>query len=160
MVRFMPTAKGLFVCASPQQEDSTGWAFINLVDDRKQEYTRRQYRDAVQARRIQNIIMFPSAQSYGKIVDSNLLPNCPILREDIANAEHLFGPNIGALKGKTVYRPGIPVHGRIESILPSICKQLEKLVIAMDIMFVNKIPFVITYGRGVRFGTIENIKNR
>jgi hypothetical protein len=46
--------------------------------------------------------MFPSAQSYGKIVDSNLLPNCPISREDIANAEHLFGPNIGALKGKTV----------------------------------------------------------
>jgi hypothetical protein len=30
----------------------------------------------------------------------------------------------------------------------------------MDIMFVNKIPFVITYGCGVRFGTIENIKNR
>jgi hypothetical protein len=30
----------------------------------------------------------------------------------------------------------------------------------MDIMFVNKIPFVITYGRGVHFGTIENIKNR
>jgi hypothetical protein len=66
--------------------------------------------------------MFPSAQSYGKIVDSNLLPNCPISREDIANAEHLFGLNIGALKGKTVYRPGIPVHGRIESIPPSIRK--------------------------------------
>jgi hypothetical protein len=36
MVRFTPMAKGLYVCASPQQEDSTGWAFINLVDDRKQ----------------------------------------------------------------------------------------------------------------------------
>jgi hypothetical protein len=43
LVPFALTAKGLYVCAGPGQEDSTGWAFINLVDDRKQEYTRRQY---------------------------------------------------------------------------------------------------------------------
>jgi hypothetical protein len=33
------------------------------------------------------------------------------------------------------------------------------MVMAVDIMFVNKIPFLVTYGQGVRFGTIENLKN-
>jgi hypothetical protein len=160
LVRFAPTAKGLYVCTGPRQEDSTGWAFINLVDNRKQEYTRRQYRDAVQARRIQNIIMFPKTHSYGKIVESNMLPNCPISKEDIAVAEQLFGPNVGALKGKTVYQAGVPVHGRIEGVPPSLRDRLQNMVMAIDIMFVNKIPFLVTCGQGVRFGTIENLKNQ
>jgi hypothetical protein len=43
LVQFALTAKGLCMCAGPRQEDSTGWAFINLLDDRKQEFTRWQY---------------------------------------------------------------------------------------------------------------------
>jgi hypothetical protein len=160
LVWFALTAKGLDVCAALKQEGSTGWAFINLVDDCKQEYTRRQNRDAVQTRRIQDIIMFPNPCSYGKIVESNLLPNCPISKEDIAAAEQLFRPNLGALKGKMVYQlVSLAIHGHIEGIPPSLRDQLQNMVMAVDIMFVNKIPFLVTYGHGVYFGTIENLKN-
>ncbi len=109
----------------------------------------------MQARRIQNIIMFPNTCSYAKIMESNVLPNCPASKEDIAAAEQLFGLNLGALKKKTVYQAGVPIHGCIEGIPPSLHDQLQNMVMAIDIIFVNKIPFLVTYGRGVRFGTMH-----
>jgi hypothetical protein len=54
------------------------------------------------ARKIQNMIGPPSMQSFIKIIDGNLLKNCPVDRKDILVAEDIMGPNLGSLKGKTV----------------------------------------------------------
>jgi len=35
------------------------------------------------------------------LVDNNLLSNCPVTKMDILAAEHIFGPDLGSLKGKT-----------------------------------------------------------
>jgi hypothetical protein len=45
--------------------------------------------------------MFPSVRAYTKLADSQLVAFCPIGRTDITVAERIFGPNLGALKGKT-----------------------------------------------------------
>jgi hypothetical protein len=153
-VKFEPTAKGLYACSVRQGgSDSDAWAFINLVDDIKGEYTKREYRDAALARKVQNIMMFPNARAYSRIVDSNQLANCPVKRSNITAAERIFGPNLSGLKGKTVYRNGPPVTGRIDRILPNIRDRYQCVVLGVDIMFVNKIPFLITVARGLRIGT-------
>lgn len=55
--------------------------------------------------------MFPSMRSYTKIADSQLIANCPIGRANIAAAERIFGPNLGALKGKTTKQGSVPING-------------------------------------------------
>ena len=75
-------------------------------------------------------------------------------------AERIFGPNLGALKGKTVYRRGVLVSGRIEGVPPSILERYQKVTLSIDIMFVNGIPFLLTISRGLQFGTAENLLNR
>jgi len=103
-VGFKPTAKGLYACSALVADaTSEAWAFINLAEDQKQKYTKCKYCDAVLARKVQNMIMFPGDKSYNKIVDANLLTNCPVKRSDIQAAECLFRKNINALKGKTPY---------------------------------------------------------
>jgi hypothetical protein len=97
----------------------------------------------VLARKIQNILMFPGVRAYAKFANSQLIANCPISRADIAAAERIFGPNLGVLKGKTTKQTSIPVGGHIEGVPPSIMEQHQRIVLAMDIMFVNKIPFLI-----------------
>ena len=75
---------------------------INTVADNCSKYTNRAYLRATTARRIQQMIGRPSTREFIKIVDQNLLPNCPVTRADIMAAEKIFGPDLGILKGKTV----------------------------------------------------------
>jgi hypothetical protein len=127
--------KGLYAYSSTSEDQSSAWALMNTVDDRKQEYTKREYRDTLLARKVQNIIMFPGVRQFAKIADSKLIPNFPIRRADIAAAEWIFGPNLGALKGKTVNRPSMPVTGRIEGVPPAILDRYQQVVVSINIMF-------------------------
>jgi hypothetical protein len=153
---FKPTSKGLYALA----DQATRWVHVNTVAERQSDYTTREYRDAVLARKIQNIIMFPGMRAYTKIADSQLIANCPIGRGDIAAAERIFGPNLGALKGKTTKQTSVPVTSWISGVPPSILERYQNVILAVDIMFVNKIPFLITTSRGLHFGTVENLPNR
>ena len=104
-------------------------------------------------------MMYPSVHGFTKIVDSQLIANLPVGRADIAAAEHIFGPNLGALKGKTPKHRSVPVARATSGVLPSILEQFQEVVLAIDLMFVNKLPFLITVSRGLRFGTVEFLTN-
>jgi hypothetical protein len=79
-----------------------GTVMITTVDDNKSHFTDRECLAAEMARKIQKQIGQPSTKTYINIVNKNLLKNCPVTETDIGNAEVIFGPNIGSLKGKTV----------------------------------------------------------
>jgi hypothetical protein len=81
-----------------------GSVFINTVADNQIEYTSRDRSRADAARRLQQIIGRPSTRDFVNIVNKNLLPNCTVTAADIKAAEHIYGPDVGILKGKTVRR--------------------------------------------------------
>ena len=118
-----------------------------------------EYHDAILARKIQNILMFPSIRGFTKIADSQLIANLPIGWADIAAAERIFGPNLGALKGKTPKHRSVPIGGKTDGVPPPILKRFQMVVLALDLMFVNKIPFLITVSRGLHFGTVKSLPN-
>ena len=117
------------------------------------------YQDAVLARKIQNIIMFLGVHAFTKIANSQLITNLPINHADIAAADCIFGPNLGALKGKMLKHRSVPVDGKIEGVPPSILERFQKVVLAINLMFVNKIPFLITVSRSLHFGTVKSLPN-
>jgi hypothetical protein len=43
---------------------------------------------------------------------------------------------------------------------PNIITKYKNVTICIDIMFINKIPFLLTTSRGLHFGTVENLNNR
>ena len=92
-------------------------------------------------------------------MDSQLIANLPVGRSDIVAAECIFGPNLGALKGKTPKHRSVPVAGATDGVPPSILNQFQEVVLAIDLMFVNKLPFLITVSRGLCFGTVEFLNN-
>ena len=57
--------------------------------------------DARIAQSIQVIIGCPSTKDYIRLIENNMMPNCPITKADIMYAEDILGPNLGSLKGKT-----------------------------------------------------------
>ena len=135
-------------------------AMIQTVDKKKSNYTNALYSRAVLACSIQKIIGRPSTRTFMRIVDNNLLPNCPISRDDILAAEDIFGPDVGSLKGKTVRRASTPVNTSMVTVPASLVERYRDITLSGDIMFINKIPFFVTYLRHIRFGTIEVLTDR
>jgi hypothetical protein len=90
------------------------------------------------------MIDHPSNQTFLKIVENKLLPNCPVVHRDISIADAIFKPNIGSLKGKTVHQGAICIETSLADIPTHSMTHCRDIVLGSNIMFVNKIPFFMT----------------
>ena len=155
---FTQSARGLYYIDAAKVEDGT--ALVNTVEGNRSKYTKRAYSRALFARKLQGIIGRPSDRHFKDIVDRNLLPNCPINIRDICAASDIFGTDLGSLKGKTVRRTIPHMADRIIDVPLSLMRLYRSVTLAGDIMFVNKIPFVVTTSRHIRFSTAEMVANQ
>jgi hypothetical protein len=153
---FWPSASGLRYCDARENET----VLVNTVAAKRDAYTVRAYKQAVLAQRIQDVIGRPSTRDYVKIVEGGMLSNCPITRADIVAAEDIFGLNLGPLKGKTVRRKNTHVPSLVSDVPYDIIKTHRDVTLCFDIMFVNKVAFLVTVSRKIRFGTTEIIMSR
>ena len=49
-----------------------------------------------------SILCCPSSRTYKHIFEQNLLPGCDLTVADIKVADHIYGPELGSVKGKQV----------------------------------------------------------
>ena len=164
VMRFQPTKSGLYYLDTNKErkcKKTTGVAMtLSTVDDKKSSYTNADYLRAKGARALQIKIGRPSTRTFIRIVTNNLLPNCPYTRQDIQAAEDIFGPDLGSLKGKTVRRSPRLARPTSVSIPADVMSRYRKVTLAVDIMFVDKIAFLVTLSRNIRFGTVEVLPDR
>ena len=92
----------------------------------------------------------------------NLIPNCPVTIQDIKNAEFLWGPDIGCLKGKTTWQQPSAVHITGSDIPMQIMQQYKDVTLSVDVMKVTGIPFLMTISKHIKFGSagkLDTMKN-
>ena len=118
---FKPLKKGLF------------YSFVNndvvlltTVEDKIYKYTVREYSNARKACDLQNIIGRPSTQDLIKYVENNMIPNCPVTRQDILRVEDILGPNIRSKKGKTTSTKQKHVQVDLQDIPKEIMENMAK----------------------------------
>jgi hypothetical protein len=76
------------------------------------------------------------------------------------NAEDTFGPELGSLKGKTVRKASDMVRcGGLAPIPASVMAHCRKVMLCVDVMKVNKMPFLVSISRAIKFGTVAWLKN-
>jgi hypothetical protein len=151
---FQESSNGVFYIDTA----SSATVLVNTVAANRD--TNRNYAKATLACQLQCIIGRPSTGDFIKIVENNLLPNCPITGQDINAAEHIFGPDIGSLKEKTVRRSPDPVSTSLIDIPSTIMDRYRDIELDGDIMFVNTIPFFVTISRNIKSATSEMISNQ
>jgi hypothetical protein len=133
---------------------------INTVAKNKAKYTISDYKRSVKARTIQRRIGRPSTKRFVELVKKKRILNCDVTQQDIVNAEHIFGPDRGSLKGKTTRDMQDQIRaGGLVPIPIAIMDHYRKVVLCMDVMKINKMPFLVTISRAIKFGTVAWLKN-
>ena len=133
---------------------------VNTVKDNIKNFTNNDYLWAIRARELQVTVGRPSDKDFIKILKTSSLPNCPVTPRDVMVANKLFGPDVGALKGKTTRRNPPIVDSPVSVDITPILKFYGEVTLCMDLMYVNKIPLLVTLSRNVKFGTVEAVMDR
>ena len=118
-------------------------------------YTQSQVKNARLARYFQNTAGM-STRAMLKSIDSASMRNSPITRESVKIAEDAWGTSILYLQGKSTRQRNAVVDLNTEVITiipPEILANHAEVIIGMDIIFVNGIPFLTTVSRVIRFGS-------
>jgi hypothetical protein len=130
------------------------------VAENKAKYTVSDYLRAVKARTTQKRIGRPSTQRYIELANGDRILNCDVTGQDIVIAEDIFGPEVGSLQGKTVRTASEMVrYGGLVPIPATIMDHYRKIILCVDVMKVNKMPFLVSISRAIKFGTVAWLKN-
>ena len=126
---------------------------ITAIDDNKSRLSAHDFSKAKITRALQRRIGRPVTKDFTHYVTANLIPNCPIIVQDIKNAKFVWGPEVGYLKGNTSRQP--PPRTRVEnnSIPLQIMQQYRDVTLLLDIMKVTGIPFLMTISKHIKFGS-------
>jgi hypothetical protein len=155
---FRPSASGLHYCNARALQDEA--VLVNTVAQNRNSYAVCAYKLAALACRIQDTIGRPLVRDYKKIVSGSWMRNCPVNRADVTAAEEIFGTNLGSLKGKTVRHKGDHVSSLVADVPYHIIKLHKDITLCFDLMYVNRIVFLVTVSRKIRFGTTERLLSR
>ena len=142
--------------------DEIGTMLITTVENNKTKLSAYDYNQAEKARSLHRRIDRPSVKDFIRYVTSNEITNCPVTAQDIRNAEFLWGPDLGCLKGKTVRTTPTAVRVTGTDIPLSIMQQYKNVTLSVDVMKVAGIPFLMTISKHIKFGSagkLDSMKN-
>ena len=157
---FKPHESGLHVLDIDDSRSHASYAFVETVADNMSLFTKRQIASANQARDLQAGLGFPSIPDLKWIVQANMLKDSPVVTQDVDVALKIYGPSVALLKGKTVRRKApVVIQDVIE--VPTEIRQLHKRVtLAIDIFFVNGVPYFATLSLRICFLSVTHLSNR
>ena len=91
------------------------------------------------------------------MVTGGLVNNCPVTTQDVDCATGICGPSLANLKGKTTKKTPLPVVTDHIKAPPEILNANKNVQLEADTMFVNKMPFLTSVSRHIKFATVENL---
>jgi hypothetical protein len=97
--------------ATPNPPASTpvnSYSFINTVQNNKAHFTRREIEGADKAMLLLRTIGYPEQHDFEYYLRNNLIRNSPLTADDARRAVHIYGRDLGAIKGKTTRGKAIP----------------------------------------------------
>ena len=135
-------------------------SMLTTVEDNKALYTKRQIAGAEKARALYQVIGYPSLRDFLHLLQTNQIKNCPVTAEDVKICQKIYGPDVYALKGKTVrHKPRAVVNDYLE-IPRELISAHQGIILFADVMFIDGVPMMVTLSKNVRLITITYIPLR
>ena len=148
-VRFKPLSNGLY-SLSPKKNSghttSTGkFQMLNTLKENKKFFTPRQFEHAKLTRDLFHSLGCPSLKNLKGVIRMNMIRDNPVTTKDIDLAEHIFGPDIGIIKGKMTRRKPQPVNDQHIEIPQELISLHEDFTLAIDGVTINTLKLCLLY---------------
>jgi len=158
--RFVQHESGLFVFKPQLDTGSAGVNCVTTVEENKTLFTAREFEQAKAARNLYHALGTPSLADLKKIIQMNAIQDNPVTLKQVKLAEKIFGPDVGALKGKTVRKKPAPVAPDYIQIPRELTMNHHEVTLCMDGMNVNGLWFLTTVSRKIMYRTVEQITHQ
>ena len=130
---------------------------IQRFEGNANRFTPQQIEEAHLSRAIYKMVGIPSPRDFKTMLRGGMIRNCPITPEHLKVANSVFGPNVGSISVKTVRRKPDPFMTDYVDVSSEIIERNSWLEVSGEIMFLNKITFLITIGHRVKFITAKTL---
>ena len=112
-------------------------ALVATVADNMRQYTKREVGQASNARQLMARLAHASSQATIDMLDAGVT-HCDVTKQDVRNADAIFGSSIAALKGKTHKLASTPAS----AVIAPRVTQVQQ-ILAVDIFFIKQLPFLL-----------------
>jgi hypothetical protein len=144
-IRFSRTPNGIYCIDINTDEDDHVVMAHQTVKGKSAHFSAIDCRRAAKVHDLQEVLACPSDVDLANAVEHNMIGNNPFTRRDICIAKKIFGPDVPAMKGKTVKRKSkMPREDDISDIPSDIIKEYSKVHLSIDVMHINGIEFLIS----------------
>eukprot|EP00536_Pseudo-nitzschia_multiseries_P018200 jgi/Psemu1/54543/gm1.54543_g len=139
--RFQRSTCNLYYCDMREQNGTV--LALDTVEGKAQSYSTLDCSRAKKALDLQEVLGFPTTQELIRMIDNNIIKDCPITRRDISIMEAIYGK-----------------HTKDVTPVPdSILNSYHDVTLFVDIITVNSVQFLVFISRHLRFRTAVAINN-
>jgi hypothetical protein len=149
-IRFSRTSNGMYCIDINTGEDDHVVMAHQTVKGESAHFSAIDCRRAAKVCNLQKVLACPNDIDLANAVEHNIIGNNPFTRRDICIAKKIFGPDVPAMKGKTVKRKSkMPREDDVSDIPPNIIKEYSNVHLSIDVMHVNGIKFLISHSKHI-----------
>jgi hypothetical protein len=135
-------------------------SFVQMVQGNMEGFTRRKVEEGRKACKVQAMLGHPTDRDFLGMVRGGMIFNCPMTTNAVMNAHQIFGPDLAGVRGGTVRRPPESVTTNFVQITRALLERHQLVTLAEDVMFVNRVPFLVSVARGLYLVTDKFMPSR
>jgi hypothetical protein len=136
------------------------FTFVNTVSKNMAGFTKRQIKEAEVAQSLYSKLNYPSWKDCKLMIRSNQIKDCPVTVNHVDTALKIWGKNVMALKGKTIWTKPDPVVRDFVKVPVELLNLHKEVYITANLFFVNKIPFFLMLSCKICFTAINHLADR
>jgi hypothetical protein len=133
------------------------FGFIQTVEENMEMFNKRQIAGAVQVRNLFNKLIYLSTADFQATVSTGGIPGYDVTINDAKVAEAIWGHSVLKMKGNTIRKNATQMTQSIVKVPTELIKLHQNVELAIDVFFINKHIFFITFSTKICFTTITHL---
>jgi hypothetical protein len=137
------------------ENDQNKYVFVETIEANMAKFTKREVANAEVARRLFSILGRPSLKDFIDMIHHNRLKNCPITVADVRRATSIWGPDLGAIVGRTTRKKPNSLPDEV-----FIRHNQETTTVYLDLFTISSLIFLLSISKGFNLLVIRYMDDK